>query len=516
MWHSRVWWFLFATLIFILAFGVWFFLPRWQLVSRTEQALSSLAMQQKSPGLWRWTNTQLPLPRLFELSRQDEITSHYQAALLELGYATQSSDRSGLRTYFQEAALEDAKLAAMSVSAQASWDHQMKLRFYAPDGATVAFTDSAWLGFIIGDAFEIRYQVLDVVMRLSDGNWRIIHWRIIQRSKPKIQADSRLTAVNIDQLRGVNYVGRSHPFADFWDNWNSAEVQADFRLAKALQLPVIRFFIPFPTSEAVYQNLPIMLELAKTTGVQLLPTLLDSYTQYRLEDIPAIHASITRLLPFLKHTSVLAIDIKNEAERDVKTASWRNIRGVLGFLAVWLRKNTSKPITAGLSQPDSILAQSLDFVTVHHYGSLVQLDQHLVAAKTTNKPVLLEEFGFHTQTNALPDPHTEAEQSQYFAAVLALCARLKVGFLVWNLHDFTAGNMPAGREVERHLGLIRTDGSLKPVTAVLRGEKIENTPWWDRFLKVKALFSVWWLGLIFFCIWWFRRGFSTRKNNNTY
>ena len=483
---------------------IWFLTPRFTRAAQAEQALASLKIKQTASGVWRWQQSQTPMPRRLESIRREEITNHYQSALNEIGYATQSSDPSGLRTYFEESALEDALLAAGSVSLQANWGHDLRLRFYAPDGATVAFTDSAWVGFIWQDNFEIRYQVMDVVMRLSDGNWRIVHWRILQRSIPKLERNSLLSPNALSGLRGVNYVGRLHPFGAFWDNWNAEDVRSSFRLAKAIKLPVIRFFIPYPTPESVYVHLPEMLAIAKSLGIRLMPTLLDSYTDYRLEDLPNIHASIERLLPMLRDLSIFAIDLKNEAERDAPKASWRNIRGVLGYLAIWLQQKTKKPITAGLSDPDVILARSLDFVTVHHYGSLAQLETRLIAAKTTGKPVLLQEFGFHTQINKLPDPHTEAEQAEFFSKVLALCRQQGVGWMAWNLHDFTAGSMPNNRVVERFLGLVRANGSLKPSVSVLLGNPPETVSWFDRFLKLQALLSLWWLGLIFVGLWFGR------------
>ncbi len=480
------------TLLGCLGLGVWLLLPRLEQAARQEAALSALKTKEKSPDVWRWNNIK-PMPRLLEPSRRDQITADYQAALRELGYASQSGDSSGLRTYFEAAALEDALLAAQTKQRQNTWGHELQLRFYAPDGATVAFTDSAWQGFIWQDNFEVRYQVMDVVMSLSDGNWRVLHWRVLERKIPALTRASSLGSQTLQQLRGVNYVGRLHPFNDFWNNWNSAEVRSSFRLAKAMKLNTVRFFIPYPTPKTVYQYLPALLEIARDEQVQLMPTLLDTYTKYALEDIPAIYQSFVQLLPMLRHSQVLAIDLKNEAERDADQAGWHNIRGLLGFFAVWLAEKTAKPITAGLSDPDQIVSKSLDFVTVHHYGSLLQLETRLLAAQKVGKPVLLQEFGFHTQVNKLPDPHTELEQAEYIAGVLALCQRLGVGWLVWNLHDFRAGTMPNNREVERHLGLVRADGSLKPVAEVLLG-RIVTGSWQDKLSKVQALLSLWWLG----------------------
>jgi hypothetical protein len=475
-------------------------LPRYQQAARQEAALEGLQRKQQFRGLWRWRNTEKPNPRLLEPSRRAEISKDYQNALDELGYASQSGDPTGLPSYFIQSALEDAKQAAQTEQRQNSWGHELYLNFYAPDGATVGLTDSSWVGFIYQDVFEVRRQVMDVVLRLSDGNWRVTHWRVLEREVPKLERPSRLTPEALAQVRGVNYVGRLHPFGDFWQNFDPQETRSSFRLAKALGLGEVRFFIPYPTPEVVYQHLPELLKIAASQQLRLMPTLLDSYTSYRLEDLPAIYTSFERLLPMLRHQQVFAIDVKNEAERDAPKASWRNVRGLLRYLAVWLSAKTNKPITAGLTDPDELLASSLDFVTVHHYGAAAAVESRLQAARQTGKPVLLQEFGFHTQLDAFPDPHTELEQAQYFAQTLAITKRLGVGFMVWNLYDFDAGAMPGSRQVERHLGLIRSDGSLKPVVNVLLQKPVEASSWLDKLGKVRALLRFWWVAGLFLCL----------------
>jgi hypothetical protein len=495
-------------IVAVLASGVW----RWaESAARENAALERVERTKKNFGQWIWNGIEQPKPRLLEASRRDEIASHYQQALQELGYASQSGDFSGLKTYFEAGALEDAKLLS-SGQQQSTWAHRLQLNFYAPDGATVGFTDQSWVGFIWQEHFAVRRQIMDVVMRLSDGNWRVLHWRVIQREIPQLERTSRISAQALVAVRGVNYVGRLFAFGDFWQNFDPQETRSSFRLAKTLGLDHIRFFIPYPTPEAVYRHLPVLLKIATTENMKVFPTLLDSYTQYRLEDMSAIHASIERLLPHLRHSAVFAIDVKNEAERDAPKATWRNVRGVLGYLAYWLAQTTKKPITAGLSDPDPILTKALDFVTVHHYGTVAQLQSRLQKAAQFGKPVLLQEFGFHTQIDAFPDPHTEAEQAQYILQTLELLEQMQVGFLIWNLHDFSSGQVPGNRTVERHLGLVRTDNSLKLAALALLGQPFDPPTWLDRLSKLRVLLRFWWIiGLVGLVMWQSVRQFKHIK-----
>jgi hypothetical protein len=481
-------------------------LPIWQHTSARDAALRLVETAPTGPEWLRWLPDDAASPRTLEPSRRDEIGFHYLLAQRELEYARVGEDVSGLRTYFQDGALRDALEASSQPRARVvNWDHQMRLHFYAPDGATVSFTDTHWsvqaleTGEQIPPKFEdVRFsrRSVDVVMQLDDGNWRVHHWRVTSDRTLERDRTFPNLAATLAEVRGANFVGRSHPFDDFWPNFDPVEVRSSFALAAQLKLNTVRIFIPQPVPVEAIQHLPELLETARTSKLRVIVTLLDTYTAYKLEDLPQVWHGLNRLLPALQHPSVLAIDVKNEAERDVKRAGWPQIRGVLGFLATWLRSETGKPVTAGLSDPDAELSRSLDFVTVHHYGTAQALETRLTNAQITRKPVLLEEFGFHTWRGKFPDPHTESEQAEHYAKTLEITRRERIGFLAWTLHDFPQGSMPGARGVERHLGIARADGSLKPVAFVLLDEPLPPREWWDRFLKLEAFFPVILFGML--------------------
>jgi type II secretory pathway pseudopilin PulG len=518
--HATPWVIAAIILLALAAVFVFLLLPIWNRAAREsdvlEEALQRARTAASSSQSMRWLPDDADQVRKLEPFRRDEIAGQYRQALEELAYARFTSDGSGLSTYFQEAALDDAFQASVagSRSRLVSWAHQLRLHFYSPDGATVSFTDTAWSAQTLekdGKLEDVQFakRTVDVVMQLDDGNWRIHHWRMtgLQELPTQPPANPKLEP-ELAAMRGVNYVGRTRPFNDFWIGYDPTEVASSFALAKELHLNTLRVFVPYPTPEAAYTNLPKLLEAAKLAKLRVIVTLLDNYTAYRFEDLPNIFAGLERLLPLLRDPSVFAIDVKNEAERDAPNAGWGQIRATLSFLAAWLRSETHKPITAGLSQPDPELSRALDFVTVHHYGSGAQLLTKLQEARAEKKPVLLEEFGFHTQLDEFPDPHTEGDQARYYAKILAVLEREHVGFLSWTLHDFPTGPMPGGRNVERHLGLVRDDGSFKPAARVLIGDPAPNggLEWIGKISALKAFWPLLLIAAFAWIIWRLRRG----------
>lgn len=496
---------------------------RVQRATRIDSALNLIQARQAEAGVLTWLPDD-PSPRALEPFRRDQISSEYLLAFDELTYAHASGDTTGLRSYFQGAALEDANLSMIAQKTNlASWDHHLRLRFYAPDGATLAFTDTYWAAQAIDRGLQmldprIEQRTMDVVFKLDDGNWRVHHWRVLQnQTLPETHKPIAGLAFLLSQVRGVNYVGRSHPFGQFWTNFDASEMRSSLRLARELKFNTIRIFIPFPTPDAVYTNLPEVLKAAAKNNLQVIVTLLDTYTRYQLEDLPGAFAAISRLIPILKQPAVLALDLKNEAERDAKSAGWDHIRFFLGFFAHWLRTQTGLPITAGLSDPDPDLSRKLDFTTVHHYAAPTALAPRLERAKSLGKPVLLEEFGFHSQLDKLPDPHSENDQARYYAAVLGVVKAQKSGFMVWNLHDFPKGAMPANREVERYLGVLRDDGTLKPAARVLQGAAAPALSIQDIVAKIIALSLryILWLGFGMLILWLIWRRVTRQKTVKT-
>lgn len=451
-----------------------------------ESALNLIAPRRIEPGLLKWLPDD-PTPRRLEPFRRDEITSDYRLAHEELAYALFTEDSTGLPTYFQEGALEDVHtvMGQGRKGAMVDWDHQLRLHFYAPDGATVAFTDTyryaqTWImgkdGY--GEA-RLAQRRLEVVMYLDDGNWRIHHWRILSETPVQLQP----ILVQTKAVRGFNYEPRFAPFDLFGPKYNPREVVSDLRIAGTLGLNTVRVFLPYPIPSGAEARLKSFLDLAQQQNIKVVLTLLDGYTHYRLEDLPPIFASLQLLGPLLRHPAIWAIDAKNEPDRDFKKAKTGSVREMLRLVIREVKALSGKPVTVGFVQPDVLLSQELDLVSLHHYGKPKDLESKLQTLTKLKKPILLEEFGFHTQRLKFPDPHTELEQADHYRQMLEIGKKQRVGWMLWTLYDLPKGSVPGNRQVERHLGILQADSSPKLTAKLLMGQEVPRLGLLERIIK---------------------------------
>lgn len=124
-----------------------------------------------------------PGPRVLTTAEREAITDAYLRGPRETAFAAGTGQPDGLRDLFQGAALLDAQDVARGGAAPVGWAHMPTLRFFAPDGATVSFTDRFMYATPRPDpdaAPRVARRELDVVMELGDGNWRVHHWRVLR------------------------------------------------------------------------------------------------------------------------------------------------------------------------------------------------------------------------------------------------------------------------------------------------------------------------------------------------
>ncbi len=465
-----------------------------------DTAINVVSPRKTETGRLIWLQDQ-PTPRVLEPFMRDQITNDYRRAFEELTYSFLTGDQKGLKTYYIDAALDDALLASSSPEKQTfiDWDHHLSLDFYSPDGSVLAFEDSYQYAQGSRDHQErprIAQRIQDVVLKQDEGLWKIAQWRVksdYEVSQPELLFPQLEETVR--QMRGVNYIARSSPFNELWPNLSLTEINADFATLERLGFNTVRIFIPYPEPEGL-DKLTNVLDIAELYNLKVIPTLLDTYTCYCLEDLPNIIAQFSKLYELLSHPAVVLIDLKNEADRDFETAGIEQVRGFLAYLISTLKRETGKPITVGLIEPDPVLSEQIDVISLHHYLSPEALTPRLEAAEVYNKPILLEEFGFHSWNLKLPDPHTEQEQAWYYQTMLKLSEAKQTGWLAWTLYDLQKGDMPGSRDVERHLGILKSDGQSKEVVKVLQGEKVLAPSLKDKVWKFRYLIALMGLTLL--------------------
>ena len=470
-----------------------------------DNALHLIEPRRAESGYLSWLPDN-PGPRELELLTKENISKYYLLAFEELTYSLLTGDGTGLSSYFQEGALDDALLVASAPirSQFVDWDHQIKLLFYSPDGATVSFTDTYKYAQGVlqeNDLTDIRIaqRQVDTVMTLDDGNWRIHHWRVLDDttiSYPSIDFGNLYDTFS--KIRGINYIARNAPFNLLWPNFDPIEVNEDFATIAQLDFNTLRFFIAYPLPAELEENLPILLDTAEKHQLKVIPTLLDTYTRYRLEDLPDVQNYLEGLSAWLVHPAVLAIDVKNEADSDFEAAGYNRSHEFLSHALALTRYLTRKPVLVGLINTDEFIAQQADAISLHHYGPAEDLSARIKEARVLNKPILLEEFGFHSWLFKYPDPHSEAEQAWYYQQILDTTKNNKVGWLAWTLYDLPYGKMPGGREVERHLGILNSNGHSKPVVKVIKGITPTRPSLFNRFSKYYLVYLLLSVAILFF------------------
>lgn len=478
-----------------------------------DSAINLVTPRTAEAGRLIWLEDNPNSPKALEPFVRDQLTNDYRRAFEELTYSFLTGETLGLKTYFSDAALADVEFAMSSGVQQKfiDWDHKLTLNFYSPDGTVIALEDdySYAQGSLAEDDLElprIARRKLDVVLELKEGIWQISQWQV--KSDLEVP-DSELIFPNLVQdirnIKGMNYIARSAPFNDLWPNLNLVELNADFATINRLGFNTIRIFLPYPSPEGL-ENFNQVLDIAATYDLNVIPTLLDTYTCYCLEDLPAVMTQFSDLYEALRHPNVILIDVKNEADRDFEQAGLNRTRVFLSYAINTLRRETGKPVIVGLIEPDPVLASVADVISLHHYKSPEELESRIVNAQSFNKPILLEEFGFHSWGLKLPDPHTEKEQAYYYQRVIDLATNYNVGWMAWTLHDLKEGDMPGGRTVERHLGILKADGQPKEVIKVIQGERVNAPTVVDKVIKFRYAIVILLIAFIVlsFVIWRFK------------
>lgn len=456
--------------------------------------------------------------RVMEDFTRTRIVSDYVRSLYQWNLSYLLGEPTGIREYYSKNVRDrvtnsiDAMVKQDIQMEQVELTHHLQLHFYSADGQIVSFTDhqvetqrrffkNASTKRFFADESTSNYEV---VLILDDGYWRIKH--LVRRS-PSGRVDSPKSIPSLpkpfttrnDTLfegntpffpKGINYYPQATPWKDFWRNYSADTTRKDFELIKSLGFNTVRIFVNYldfgkgNLQHEMMRRLADLLDKAEKQDLKVIVTLFDFMGTYRLLDFPATDRQLENILTtFATHPAILAWDLKNEPDLDYNHHEKEDVQDWLRYMVRQARKyDPNHLITIGWAYPESagFLADKVDVVSFHFYRNPEELGPAIenLRQQTGNKPLMLEEYGLSSYRSFIwPANNSENKQAAYVASIRqTLRKKGNIPSIIWTLYDFTevggdiAGGMPWQRASQKHFGIIRPDGTIKPVHRALLSE----------------------------------------------
>lgn len=299
-------------------------------------------------------------------------------------------------------------------------------------------------------------------------------------------------------VNGINYYPKDTPWDKFWPNYNGNLTDKDFSLLNNLHVNAVRIFVPFyefgkvqvgkisaPQYTSVssvdlklLDKLADMLKRAKNHKLRLIITLFDFNTDYNRQHWAQKDQYVKTILTrFQADPTILAWDLKNEPDLDYPASGKTLVDSWLMHTAQLAHTYApSHLLTIGWSNAAAARTRisHVNFVSFHYYLSVSELPYTYSALRTAipDLPIVMTEFGLSTsRSTTTGDQQAEAEQAQYYAGIFKFWRTTQSpGTFCWTLYDFSYipnvfGNDPQQIEAQKHFGLVRTNGTLKPAAS---------------------------------------------------
>lgn len=292
--------------------------------------------------------------------------------------------------------------------------------------------------------------------------------------------------------KGVNYYPSRYPWRRFLTESDLTTIEHEFTLLQSVNLNTLRIFLwnealfTCPGSGTVpiaenFRRLDGIIHLAAEHGFRLIITLNDlaDLEAYPLYDNPAHIQAQTEFIVsrYRDEAAILAWDLRNEGDIDYGTlntipasATREAVLTWLGETAALVRSlDSNHLVTAGWLYDNEATIPHVDFVSFHHWvGEAEAYTRILELQAATDKPILLQEFGYSTQRM------DEASQARTIGEVIDVVEKTHIaGWLIWTAFDFPTDatcippNCPSPDNAEHHFGLWHVDYSPKPVVQLL-------------------------------------------------
>lgn len=290
----------------------------------------------------------------------------------------------------------------------------------------------------------------------------------------------------IFKVRGVNYYPRHAPWHKFLQEADLTEIETELSLIKEAGFNTIRIFLwyePLFTcqpedaipNEVVFQKVDEIIQLAKNNDLKLIMTLNDLpdllfrplYIDWERYDAQTTY--IVRR--YRNEPAILAWDLRNEGDLDYGARPGDEAKFEEEVVINWLshssdlvRENDPNHlITAGWWGDPQATAEYIDILSFHHWYDATTLQVRIkIISQNSNKPILLEEIGYHSWQEAPQDQRNEKTQANLLNEAIQITESENVaGWLIWTAFDFEPepGQSPT---FEHFFGLWHSDLSPKP------------------------------------------------------
>ena len=325
---------------------------------------------------------------------------------------------------------------------------------------------------------QIQNLGVHVVLKKSALNWKLSSFEVTDWVEQKPQPRKLF----VKNLYGVNYYPKSHQWRQFWQNFDPVEIEQDFALIKALPSNSVRVFLNYgdfsDLNSEHYSNLQKLLDIAEQYSLTTVITLFDLKPAYNLETLSADLLTLTQILETVQRGRYdVVLDLKNEIDLDFEHHREDSVRVWLEAMIEAVLVQSNLPVTVGWSSAEHALeyVESLDIVSYHDYASLSDTSQNLERVKfgAGGKSIYISEIGVTSAEIGFGLPSSEEKQFQELKQRLDKNSSAD-SFAIWTLYDFESvdtsaiGNSPWRRLLQRHYGLISSEGNYKPAANAVR------------------------------------------------
>ena len=309
----------------------------------------------------------------------------------------------------------------------------------------------------------------------------------------EVQGDQLTRLGQPVQIKGVNYYPQGRPWAAMWQQWDGPQIERELRLARdQLGINTVRVLLPYDLSGdgsdaglvggRLLSRMRQLTRIAGDLDLRLIVSLFDFSEAFPEAGTQAEAAQLdylrTLIGNFAGDDRIMAWDLHNEPDN---YKLWRERGGaqqVLGWLGRMAdevhRLAPNHLVTVGMAHYEHLYALGpdgrrvvdySDVVSVHIYNAADAARQLDEVRRHTDKPILLEEFGWPTGPECAVRGYDEVQQEWMYRTTLEAARGRVAGVIVWTLRDFDPSRSYRWESREEHYGLYRPDGTLKPAAA---------------------------------------------------